>query len=394
MARRGKKNEEENPFGFSRPEGDQYSIDLGNIPQESAEYAPEEPDWDINATTGGERPKPKSVSVDQNPPSEERFEERVEPRADRDRMERGSDERERRGPRRFESEEERPFDRRRDGGRFQEDEDDSDDSDDVDDDENSSNGPRALSGKLAFLNKVPFFFASIPRRFAGMSKKGKLFTAGGLAVALIVLIAAVAVSTQEASTAPVAEPTATKTAKPKPTAEAKPTKAPKPERTWDVLLQVGIKEKGITTDGLEVSIDRTACNVPAVDARGESVPADDGFVWCEASFSARNVSDQIITVSANRFVLTPRVGELSYLGDKTISDVGGGNAVAKLISDESVSGKVFFMVEEGVEISKISVSTFGGGNPVVVSVAAKQKDRDEDEDSSPTPTPSPSPTKR
>jgi len=350
-----------------------YEVDLSNIPtspREINERETEDPEWNINATgVPRQQPQPR----EQPRSREEEFQ-------GRPRGEQGGYRSEE-----FESRDGRPNRGRPDvddrpNGRYQ----DSDDDEYTDDDDDMGD------------DKAPFKFSPkvlIPK-FMELDNKKKAIVGGAALIAIIIIIVIISSIISSISEAvnqptPVTSPSATS----EPQESSTPDPVPPVETEWEAILSTTIGEAGVTIDGAEMVAESIKCDVDATDKNGTPVEAENGS-WCRLEFSAKNVSSSVLTISSQRFVIFDISGETSYLGSTRYADVGGGNVIAKIAPQESVSGFVYFDVPTGTKVSEIQMSTFGntGGSPIKVTVQSKEDvDEEPDPDGTATPTPTPAP---
>jgi len=274
------------------------------------------------------------------------------------------------------------FDREQRGSRDLPRQEDFDEMERADDDEDYQDGDDKPLSKFSPKVLIP--------KFLELDTKKKAMVGGAAVVLLIIVIVIISSITSSigeaiSKPAPVTEQTST----PQETATPKP--APSAATEWSSLLTTKVGKAGVTVDGVEMTAESIECDIEAEDKNGASVESENG-TWCRLDFSATNLSSSIVTLATQRFMVVDIYGENIYYGSTAFGDVGGGNVIAKLSPQESVTGFIYFDVPAETEISEIQMATFGnaGGSPIKVTVK-NQKSSDKPTETS-TPTPSPTDT--
>jgi hypothetical protein len=356
----------EDPFadpsvGNGQP--NQYEIDLSSLPRNAVEdTGPEDPEWDLNATELPRRApsdtSPEYAEEPEQSPAANRPE-RFDPEGSNER-EFGRSERpgraerpSRRGPMPFEDREE--------------------DNEEVDDEDSDQLDDSDSTSKFAFLSKLNP--KPLVDKFQGLDKKKKIMVAGA-AVILLIIVIVIIVSAIGSIASALSSDDSGDSNKPKPSASAsvspttEPSAKPVPEdtNTWEPSLAVKVGETGVTIDGVEMTAQSVKCDVAVSDSNGAPLESKEG-AWCQLDFDAKNVSNSVITLNSQRFSLTATDGTV-YTGNGDYANIGG-NVIAKLASDESLSGSVYFAAPAATKASSVQMSTFGnaGGGPIIVSIS-------------------------
>jgi hypothetical protein len=354
----------EDPFadpsvGNGQP--NQYEIDLSSLPRNAVEdNSPEDPEWDLNATE-----LPRRAASDTSPEYAEEPEQPAPSRPERFDPE-SSNERESGRPERTGRTERPP---RRGPMPFE----DREDDEEVDDEDSDQPDDSDSTSKFAFLSRLNP--KPLVDKFQGLDKKKKIMVAGA-AVILLIIIIVIIVSAVGSIASALSGDNSKDDDKPKPSASAsvdptaEPSAKPVPEdtNTWEPSLAVKVGETGVTIDGVEMTAQSVKCDVAVSDSNGAPLESKGG-AWCQLDFDAKNISNSVITLNSQRFSLTATDGTV-YTGNGDYADIGG-NVIAKLASDESLSGSVYFAVPTATKAASVQMSTFGnaGGGPIVVSVS-------------------------
>ena len=233
--------------------------------------------------------------------------------------------------------------------------------DEEDDDEEYDDQPQ---GRWAFLqprNIIPWFMEQ--------PKNRKMLIAAGALIVVIVILSIVANGLSALTAPPAEEPEPEQTQVVEQPEQPEPTEPPPPppaQNEWEPALSAEVGGFGVTVDGMRIEIRDIECDVVAEDRSGEIVDSELGS-WCVANFAAKNVSNDILTISSERFSVLDIFGEEEFFGHYRFGDVGGGNVIVKLVPNESTAGFVYFEVPIGTQLSQLAFTTFGnvGGTPVI-----------------------------